>query len=584
MDDYAVRTSLIQNIQGHRHLVRHNQDAQADVTFIVNGLAEMRFSDGTWALLTFIDNALARVPPAIPLKTQLEELRQLLVDKRTNSSQSSPPASTPAPLGQIQQTTIDNPSNKENNKADILLVRETQPDVAHIQPSSLLQHKIETQDFDVFLSYNSGDRTAVKKIGEDLKKHGILPWLDVWELRPGLPWQRALEQQIRTIKSAAVFVGKTGMGPWHLSEMDALLRQFKKRNCPVIPVLLPDAPQEPELPIFLEEMSWVDFRKQEPDPFEELLWGITGQPPLPGVDATQEIQPAANTIVYPVHFWKPVVDDFYTMAHTYFDDIGVMHTRVVEVCNPFIKGQLIWPDQHQRTIKSIVELAESADKFSDLLATIDQTSLSGADVSPQQLLKLTIGLFAIKRHIRDLETHAAAFPNNGKTLSKPLMRQQMLRSLELLQQSMKEVQSIYTSIAPTKTPVHLQVDTLQTNLSITPDDSNARGQIVPIQRQPIKLSDPDKDALASSLLKCPCISDSNRREAVLRRLPENIRNSRIKDSRQDIDVQNIVEACANYPGGIESLIAAVRFYDKATWQMLEVDAVLHRIMLAHPES
>ena len=145
------------------------------------------------------------------------------------------------------------------------------------QPSALLQHKIEMKDFDVFLCYNSGDRTAVKKIGEDLKAHGILPWLDEWELRPGLSWQRALEHQIRTIKSAAVFVGKSGMGPWHLSEMDAFLRQFKKRNCPVIPVLLPGAPQQPDLPIFLEEMSWVDFRKQEPDPLEELIWGITGK-------------------------------------------------------------------------------------------------------------------------------------------------------------------------------------------------------------------------------------------------------------------------------------------------------------------
>jgi nucleoside phosphorylase len=152
------------------------------------------------------------------------------------------------------------------------------------QPSVLLQHKIETKDFDVFLCYNSGDRAAVKKIGEDLKKYGILPWLDEWELRPGLPWQRALEQQIRTIKSAAVFVGKSGMGPWHLSEMDAFLRQFKKRGCPVIPVLLPDAPQQPDLPIFLEEMGWVDYRKEDPDPLKELIWGISGKHSFPKVD------------------------------------------------------------------------------------------------------------------------------------------------------------------------------------------------------------------------------------------------------------------------------------------------------------
>jgi WD40 repeat protein len=142
---------------------------------------------------------------------------------------------------------------------------------------AMLQLKIDTQTFDVFLCYNKQDKAVVKRIGEQLKRHGILPWLDEWELRPGLSWQRALEEQIRKVKAAAVFVGPQGMGPWHSSEMDAFLRQMKKRNCPVIPVLLQGVPEKPELPIFLEEMSWVDFRLQEPDPMQQLLWGITGK-------------------------------------------------------------------------------------------------------------------------------------------------------------------------------------------------------------------------------------------------------------------------------------------------------------------
>lgn len=153
---------------------------------------------------------------------------------------------------------------------------------AVMQPNSLeaiamLQHKIDTENFDVFLCYNSIDRADVKKIGMALKAHGILPWFDEWELIPGQPWQRALEQQIRKIKSAAVFVGPMGMGPWHRSEMDAFLRQVKKRDCPVIPVLLSGVSEEPNLPVFLEEMSWIDFRKKDPNPLEQLIWGITGK-------------------------------------------------------------------------------------------------------------------------------------------------------------------------------------------------------------------------------------------------------------------------------------------------------------------
>ena len=146
----------------------------------------------------------------------------------------------------------------------------------HEHAASLLQKKIATQDFDVFLCYNRQDRPAVKQVGEQLKNYGVLPWLDEWELRPGLLWQRALEKQISRIKMAAVFVGRNGLGPWQQMEMEAFLRKFVNTGRPVIPVLLADAPQEPGLPAFLEGMTWVDFRVRDPDPMRRLLWGVTG--------------------------------------------------------------------------------------------------------------------------------------------------------------------------------------------------------------------------------------------------------------------------------------------------------------------
>ncbi|HET9999763.1 MAG TPA: TIR domain-containing protein [Ktedonobacteraceae bacterium] len=142
---------------------------------------------------------------------------------------------------------------------------------------SSLQGKIATGDFDVFLCYRKEDKLAVQTVGEQLKARGILPWLDEWELRPGFPWQRVLEQQIEQIKSAAVFVGKNSIGPWEQLELEAFLRQFARRQCPVIPVILTDAVKEPRLPIFLEGMTWVDFRQSEPDPLKRLVWGITGK-------------------------------------------------------------------------------------------------------------------------------------------------------------------------------------------------------------------------------------------------------------------------------------------------------------------
>ncbi|MGH8727331.1 MAG: TIR domain-containing protein [Burkholderiales bacterium] len=140
-----------------------------------------------------------------------------------------------------------------------------------------IERKRAAGTFDVFLCHNWSDKAAVKKIAKSLKARGILPWLDEWELPPGQPWQPLLEQQIGEIKSAAVFVGKAGIGPWQEQELNGFLREFVARKSPVIPVLLFDAPEKPELPIFLRAMTWVDFRLTDPDPLERLVWGITGR-------------------------------------------------------------------------------------------------------------------------------------------------------------------------------------------------------------------------------------------------------------------------------------------------------------------
>ena len=140
----------------------------------------------------------------------------------------------------------------------------------------------QDESYDVFLSYNSKDKVEVKKIADALKAQGIAPWLDEWELPPGRPAQRRLEAEITKSKSAAIFIGKEGMGPWQHMELDAFIHQFIDRDCSVIPVILSDAPPgKPQLSPFLGIMTWVDFREQEPDPMKQLIWGITNKKPEP---------------------------------------------------------------------------------------------------------------------------------------------------------------------------------------------------------------------------------------------------------------------------------------------------------------
>ena len=116
------------------------------------------------------------------------------------------------------------------------------------------------EQFDVFLSHNSRNKPTVRQLAEALQQRGLKVWLDEWELVPGRPWQEALEEIIRTTRSAAVLVGKDGLGPWEIPEMRGCLSEFVSRKLPVIPVLLPDAPSEPNLPLFLKGLTWVDLR------------------------------------------------------------------------------------------------------------------------------------------------------------------------------------------------------------------------------------------------------------------------------------------------------------------------------------
>jgi nucleotide-binding universal stress UspA family protein len=116
------------------------------------------------------------------------------------------------------------------------------------------------EQFDVFLSHNSRNKPTVRQLAEALQQRGLKVWLDEWELVPGRLWQEALEEIIRTTRSAAVLVGKDGLGPWEIPEMRGCLSEFVSRKLPVIPVLLPDAPSEPNLPLFLKGLTWVDLR------------------------------------------------------------------------------------------------------------------------------------------------------------------------------------------------------------------------------------------------------------------------------------------------------------------------------------
>ena len=158
---------------------------------------------------------------------------------------------------------------------------------------------MQVQKFDVFLCHNSGDKDEVIEIGLQLRQRGLNPWLDRWELRPGEDLQDVLDEQIEHIQTTAVFVGKVGIGPWQRQEIKVFLRRFADQGYPIFPVILPSAPQELELPTFLKGGTWVDFRKSNPDPFEQLVWGVTGKKPV-SFSRVESLEKTKGVVAQPI--------------------------------------------------------------------------------------------------------------------------------------------------------------------------------------------------------------------------------------------------------------------------------------------
>ena len=135
-------------------------------------------------------------------------------------------------------------------------------------------------EFDVFLSHNSQDKPIVRKLAKALKLRNLRVWLDEEQTVPGKFWLDALEDIIRTTRTAAVLIGQSGLGPWETHEMRVCLVESVKRDLPVIPVLLPDAPANLELPLFLSVGTLVDLRGGlTTQGLNNLIWGITGNKP-----------------------------------------------------------------------------------------------------------------------------------------------------------------------------------------------------------------------------------------------------------------------------------------------------------------
>ena len=113
--------------------------------------------------------------------------------------------------------------------------------------------------WDVFVSYGHEDADWVRVLAANLHRTGFDVFLDEWELVGGDRVTGRLEEGIRNSASGVLVVSPHSLSrPWVREEYEALLWHAVQRpeQRRLIPVLYVDA----ELPEFLANRLWVDFR------------------------------------------------------------------------------------------------------------------------------------------------------------------------------------------------------------------------------------------------------------------------------------------------------------------------------------
>ncbi|MBE9248504.1 TIR domain-containing protein [Dolichospermum sp. LEGE 00240] len=230
-------------------------------------------------------------------------------------------------------------------------------------------------EFDVFLAHNSIDKPVVKVIYEALKKRGITSWLDGEEIRPGSLFQDAIQKGIPLSKSAAIFIGKSGLGMWQGLELKVILSMCLKQNIPVIPVLLPEVSDLPPDMLFLKEFNYINIYDGEivnkivnKRILDLLQWGITGKKSedIPA----QQIKPKPGKIPNKEKLVDLVIQDIYDRKD-----------------NPYTDAT-IWFEAIEKIIDNVVDaISENNDKSKDkILPLLGQIPIFTAYRNSQELL------------------------------------------------------------------------------------------------------------------------------------------------------------------------------------------------------
>jgi len=124
----------------------------------------------------------------------------------------------------------------------------------------------------VFLSHSSKDKWFVRRIATDLKRAGVIPWVDEWQIHAGESIPQKVSDGIKHSDSVIVVLSENAIGSkwvereWQTKYWDEIQRD----QVLVIPVLIEDC----QIPELLKTKRYADFRQDYNDGFTDLLLAL----------------------------------------------------------------------------------------------------------------------------------------------------------------------------------------------------------------------------------------------------------------------------------------------------------------------
>src|SRR6266542_44164 len=110
----------------------------------------------------------------------------------------------------------------------------------------------------VFLSHSSRDNTFCERLALDLLEYEVKVWYDEWEIKVGDSLRAKIASGIEQNDYLAVVLSRASVqSPWVQQELNAALdKELTNRKVFVLPVLIEDC----DIPVFLRDKKWGDFR------------------------------------------------------------------------------------------------------------------------------------------------------------------------------------------------------------------------------------------------------------------------------------------------------------------------------------